>query len=150
MNRSHQACRDRLTIPFSWLNKLMQLSWAIHPNTCTHMPLAHSRGEVMSHEPEQPVTHRKPEDWNFLQMQIKERKFKTDTGAEMKPGLQNLHQQGGSPIPYKPDSYSQHQSYITLGMDQKNLGWGTMPAIWICLSMTSPSCCSKTSSEVLF
>lgn len=28
-----------------------------------------------------------------------------DTGAEMKPGLQNLHKQGGIPIPNKPDSF---------------------------------------------
>lgn len=160
---SHQARRDSLHSQFSWLNKLLQIGSA--PDTSRHTLLAHSRCKVMSHKLGPLMTDTKSEDWNFWQVQRKEggnlRLVVDDMGVEMKPGLQTPHKQGGIPIPYKPDSslrsaWKSHQ----LRNRPNNLGWGTMPAIWICLSRTkvnaqlkyfsadhflpfSPSCCSK-------
>lgn len=167
---SHQACGDSLTTQFSWLNKLLQISSAT--DTSTHMLLAHSRCKAMSHKLGPLMTDGKSEDWNFWQVQRKEggnlRLVMDDTGVEMKPGLQKPHKQGGIPIPCKPDSFLQsalksHQ----LRNGPNNLGWGSMPVISICLSMTkvntqlkyfstdhfllfSPSPCSKPPQKFSF
>lgn len=79
----------------------------------------------------------------------------------MKPGLQQTRKQGGVPVPCKPGcSLQSAPKSHQLRNGLNNLGWGTMPAIWICLSMSkentqlkylsadhflvfSPSCCSK-------
>lgn len=61
----------------------------------------------MSHNLGPLVTDRKSEDWNCKGKGGNLRLVVYDMAVEMKPGLQKPHKQGGIPVPYKPDSFSQ-------------------------------------------
>lgn len=114
MNRSHQACRDSLTIPFSWLNKLLQTSPATHPicaHTCPWLTADVSWCHMSSNHQWQTENLQTEISYKCTWKKGNLRLVIDDTGAEMKPGLQHLHKQGGIPIPYKPDSQSALNSH---------------------------------------